>query len=77
LELEGTHTGGGEGLGRRGTHRPASGSPPHQLSLFGPEHPVVAQLRNLEVETLTPLEALNLLSVLRDRALGRREDDET
>jgi len=65
-ELEGTHSGGGEGLGRRGKRRPASEPPPDQLSLFAPEHPVVSRLRELEVERLTPLEALNLLAALRN-----------
>ena len=65
-ELEGTHTGHGEGLGRRGARRPAATAPPDQLSFFGaPHHPVVDRLRNLEVERLTPLEALNLLAELR------------
>jgi len=68
-ELEGSHSGGGEGLGRHGTHRPASEPPPDQLPLFGPaEHPVVRELRELEVEGITPLEALNLLAELRSRA---------
>jgi DNA mismatch repair protein MutS len=59
IELEGAHTHHGEGLGRRGAHRPASTSPPDQLSLFAAEHPVVERLRNMELERLTPLEALN------------------
>jgi DNA mismatch repair protein MutS len=64
-ELEGSHSGGGEGLGRRGRRRPASEPPPDQLSLFAMEHQVVSRLRGLEVERLTPLEALNLLAALR------------
>jgi DNA mismatch repair protein MutS len=72
-ELEGTHSHGGEGLGRHGRHRPASGPGVDQLSFFQPEDaraaPVVARLRGLEVEQLTPLEALNLLAELR-RDLG-------
>ncbi len=75
-ELEGTHSGGGEGLGRRGEHRPASGAPPDQLSLFVGEHPVVGRLRKLELDQLTPLEALNLLAALRAQALGEDEDEE-
>jgi len=75
-ELEGSHSGGGEGLGRRGRHRPASEAPPDQLALFAPaEHPVVDELRNVEVEGMTPLEALNLLAELRGRARGRGEGD--
>jgi len=64
-ELEGTHSEGGAGLGRRGRHRPASEPPPDQLSFFQPEHPLVARLRAVELEHLTPLEALNLLAELR------------
>jgi DNA mismatch repair protein MutS len=70
-ELEGSHSGGGEGLGRRGKHRPASEPPPGQLSLFAAEHPVVSRLREMEVEDLTPLEALNLLATLREEAGGK------
>ena len=69
-ELEGTHSGGCAGLGRRGRHRPASEPPPDQLSFFQPEHPLVARLRGVELEHLTPLEALNLLAELR-RELDR------
>jgi hypothetical protein len=36
--------------------------PSPQLSLFGEQtHPVLKQLRSLDIEQLTPLEALNLL----------------
>jgi DNA mismatch repair protein MutS len=69
VELEGAHTHHGEGLGRRGAHRPASTAPPDQLSFFAPpEHPVVERLRNLEVERLTPLEALIRLAELKEEA---------
>jgi DNA mismatch repair protein MutS len=64
-ELEGTHSGGGEGLGRRGRHRPSSEPPPDQLSFFHADHPVVGQLRDLELERMTPLEALRVLAELR------------
>lgn len=64
-ELEGAHTGGGEGLGRHGTHAPPTGAR-EQLSLFAPpEHPVVDRLRTTEIESMTPLQALNLLAELR------------
>jgi DNA mismatch repair protein MutS len=63
-ELEGTHSGGGEGLGRRGRHRPSSEPPPDQLSFFHSDHPVVERLRELELERMTPLEALTLLAEL-------------
>ena len=75
-ELEGTHSGGGEGLGRHGRHRPASTSL-DQLSLFpAAEHPVVGRLRELDIHTLTPLEALNLLAELRRSATGERDHAE-
>ena len=35
-----------------------------QLGLFESEHPVLADLRGLDPNTLTPLEALNLLAAL-------------
>jgi DNA mismatch repair protein MutS len=73
VELEGTHSGGGEGLGRHGAHRPKSEAPPDQFSLFTVEHPLVAKLRNLGVEEMTPLEALNLLNRLRAEARGEGE----
>ena len=76
-ELEGTHSGGGEGLGRRGRHRPESGRSAGQLSFFQPEDPraapVLARLRALELDRLTPLEALNVLAELR-RELGGGAD---
>ena len=64
-ELEGTHSHGGEGLGRRGAHRPASEPPPDQLSMFQVEHPVVDRLRALDPDRLSPREALDLLYELR------------
>ena len=38
-----------------------------QLTLFNPTHPVVEQLRLLDVDRLSPLEALNTLSDLKRR----------
>jgi DNA mismatch repair protein MutS len=68
-ELEETHSHHGEGLGRRGAHRPASTAPPDQLSFFTPAvHPVVERLRSMEVERMTPLEALNRLAELKKEA---------
>ncbi|MEX2295078.1 MAG: DNA mismatch repair protein MutS [Gemmatimonadota bacterium] len=61
-ELEGTHSAGGEGLGRGGAHRPGSTVPPGQLSLFTAEDATIRKLRELEPENMTPLEALNVLS---------------
>ncbi len=69
-ELEGSHSGGGEGLGRYGRHRPPSEPPPDQLSLFHRDHPVVDALRALDPDRLTPLEALTLLAELRRQAGG-------
>ena len=70
-ELEGTHSGGGEGLGRRGHHRPASEPPPDQLSFFhAPTHPLIVRLGGLDLENMTPLDAMNLLDELRSIARG-------
>jgi DNA mismatch repair protein MutS len=71
VELEGTHSGGGEGLGRRGRHRPASEPPPDQLSFFQiAEPPLLARLRDVDLENMTPLEAMYLLHELRSIARG-------
>ncbi len=70
-ELEGSHSGGGEGLGRRRGSQPGGDPFPGQLSLFQGDHPVLARIRELEIETLTPLEALNLLAELREEMGGR------
>ena len=73
-ELEGTHSGGGEGLGRYGAHRPRSEAPPHQLSMFQVEHPMVSRLRSLDPDDLSPKEALDLLYEL--GSATRRGEDE-
>ncbi|MGH8362929.1 MAG: DNA mismatch repair protein MutS [Gammaproteobacteria bacterium] len=44
-----------------------SSAPPPQLGLFAPEDPVLAELRNLETENLTPKQALDLLYELKKR----------
>jgi len=75
VELEGSHSGGGEGLGRRGRHRPASEPPPDQLSLFVGEHPVVKKLQEVEVERMTPMDAINTLAALRRAALGQEQEE--
>jgi len=77
VELEGTHSGGGEGLGRRGRLRPESEPPPDQLSLFGIDHPVLTRLKEMEVDRMTPLEALNALATLRSVLLGGRGGDQS
>src|SRR5690606_14956292 len=63
-ELEGAHPGGGEGLGRFGANGPPGTR--DQLSLFAPaEHPAVTRLRSTNIDSLTPLQALNLLAELK------------
>ncbi|MCB0217051.1 MAG: DNA mismatch repair protein MutS [Chloroflexi bacterium] len=56
------------------TERPAEG-PGAQLSLFAPapsarEHPLVARLRELDVDQISPLEALTLLYELRRESMS-------
>ncbi len=61
--------GGGKpagGRSRRAT--PAQPPPTFQLSLFGATHPVVDELRALDVESLSPLEAITKLYELKGRA---------
>src|SRR5690606_34514665 len=65
-QLEGAHGGAGEGLGRAGAHSPAVAQR-DQLSLFQqPEPAVLDRLRRLDVERLTPIQALTVLAELRD-----------
>lgn len=73
-ELEGTHTGGGEGLGRHGAHRPSSEGSPEQLSMFQVEHPVVARLRALDPDGLTPRDALRVLYELAMMTQARKSE---
>ena len=42
-------------------------TPPPQLGLFAPEDPVLAELRNLDIENLTPKQALDLLFELKKK----------
>ncbi|MFW5947611.1 MAG: DNA mismatch repair protein MutS, partial [Gemmatimonadota bacterium] len=68
-ELEGSHTQHGEGLGRHASGRPESTAPPDQLTMFGAgPHPVVEKLKEMDVNNLTPLEALNRLAELKREA---------
>jgi DNA mismatch repair protein MutS len=61
-ELEGTHTGGGEGLGRFGAHRPASEPSLDQLTFFAAgDPPLLKRLQTIDPEAMTPKEALDLL----------------
>jgi DNA mismatch repair protein MutS len=64
-ELEGAHSGGGIGLGRLGRHQPASARQ-DQLSLFHTIEPaIIDTLQRLEVENMTPIQALNTLAELK------------
>jgi DNA mismatch repair protein MutS len=47
-----------------------SGSEPQQLTLFAPPHPLVARLQGVDINALTPLQALTLLSSLATEARG-------
>lgn len=47
---------------------PAAGEASFQLTLFGGPHPVVAELKELEVESLSPLEAITKLFELQRQA---------
>jgi DNA mismatch repair protein MutS len=70
-ELEGAHSSGGVGLGRRGGHEPI-GARHDQLSLFHAVEPVLLdKLRQLEVESMTPIQALNLLAELKQLLIDR------
>ena len=63
-DLEGAHAAAGAGLGHHGTHAPPARE---QLSLFTPpEHPALAELRGLDLNHLTPLQALNALAALKE-----------
>jgi len=57
--------------------RPESEPPPDQLSLFGIDHPVLTRLKEMEVDRMTPLEALNALATLRSVLLGGRGGDQS
>ena len=50
---------------------PAKSTATDQLALFTPDHPIVARLRALDTQRLTPLEALTVLDALaRDASAG-------
>ena len=68
-ELEGTGAGSRAALGRSGSGAGAPGAAGmDQLSLFEEVHPVVARLRSLEPDRMTPLEALDVVYSLRSLA---------
>ncbi len=58
----------------RGTRRPAAVPPSEQLALFGVPHPVVELLRAIDVNTMTPLQALQQLAKLVDAVRTDRRD---
>ncbi|HEC35365.1 MAG TPA: DNA mismatch repair protein MutS, partial [Anaerolineae bacterium] len=59
-----------EGL-EGGQFRPGTPAPePYQPTLFADEHPVVEELRELDIATMTPLEAINTLYELQRRVKG-------
>ena len=55
-------------VGRRGRRGRLPESPPQQIPLFGQRPPVLDELIKLELESLTPLEALNKLYELQKKA---------
>ncbi len=54
-----------------GEFRPGTDEPdPYQPILFADEHPIVEQLREIDVSTMTPLDAINKLYELQKRVQG-------
>ncbi|MCC6943127.1 MAG: DNA mismatch repair protein MutS [Thermomicrobiales bacterium] len=70
LELEANATGFGERDHRRAAVRRAAPEPATsvQLTMFGEENPALTELKALDVESLTPIEALTKLFELQKRA---------
>ena len=76
LEGEGAHMatalgrsiGASDGPARTSERRSSSPRATEQLGLFGMSHPVVERLRALDVNTMTPLQALDQLAKLIDEA---------
>jgi DNA mismatch repair protein MutS len=55
-----------------GEFRPGTpAAEPHQPALFAQEHPVVEELRRLDVSQMTPLEAINALYELQRQVMNR------
>jgi DNA mismatch repair protein MutS len=61
-----------EASGAAGPRRSVRPATLYQLSLFSRENPVVAEIRALDINALSPLDALNKLYELQQRA---RETD--
>jgi DNA mismatch repair protein MutS len=70
--LEGEHLGGAKDGARPARHRAAAPAPDSQLGLFAPAHPVVDRLVALDVNTIAPIDALNILARLVDEAKRSR-----
>ncbi len=70
-ELEGSHSGGGDGLGREGRRRSGATQGLAELPLLSGEDPVVERLRVLDPDDMTPLEALRLLHSITAELAGR------
>lgn len=73
-QLENAHGEGSGGLGRLGQHRPPGTVAMDQLSLFRVESLVEERLRSLDVDRLTPVQALVALAELR-ALLGEGAED--
>jgi DNA mismatch repair protein MutS len=64
------------GASKSGIRRKASKSVPVQLGLFSDiENIIVQKLKNIEITTMTPLDALNCLSELRNQAIQKYENN--
>jgi DNA mismatch repair protein MutS len=65
----------GDGTGKtsKGSKSKRSAPPTLQISLFGEKSPVVEELEKLDIDSLTPLEALTKLYQLKKKAKGESE----
>jgi DNA mismatch repair protein MutS len=72
-DLEATSRSSGERVARRGAMRAAAptGEPVIQMTFFGQPEPVLEELKALDVEGLSPLEAITKLFELQRRARGK------
>lgn len=73
--LEGEHLATGDGRRATGAVRgsqPTTGLEASQLGLFGAPHPVVERLASLDVNSITPIDALTILARLVDEAKRSR-----
>ena len=43
---------------------------PRQLSLFAGDHPILAELREMDIMTMSPMDALNTLYEMQKRLIG-------